>query len=59
MKKLIILIILAMTLVGCELLSSNYWNDVNNRRAERGRTCYERYDGTVYCKDTKQEKIYI
>jgi hypothetical protein len=53
MKKLILLIVLAMTLVGCELLSSNYWNDVNKRRAERGRTCYETRSGYVYCEDTK------
>ena len=45
------LVILAMTVVGCELFSPSYWNEVDRRRAERGVECYERYDGTVYCKD--------
>ena len=26
---------------------------VQERMAEKGTKCYERYDGTVYCKDTK------
>ena len=51
MKKIIMLVILAMTVVGCELFSPSYWNEVDRRRAERGVECYERYDGTVYCKD--------
>lgn len=45
------LVILAMTVVGCELFSPSYWNDVNSSREERGVECYKRYDGTVYCKD--------
>ena len=54
MKKIIMLIILAMTVFSCELFSPNYWNEVDKSRAARGRTCYERYDGHVRCEDTKQ-----
>lgn len=50
------LAILAMTVVGCELFSPNYWNEVNKSRAERGRKCYKYPSGNVYCEDTKQGK---
>ena len=53
MKKIIMLAILAMTVVGCELVSPDYWNRVDRRMEQKGTECYERYDGTVYCKDTK------
>ena len=51
MKKLILLVILALTTVSCELFSPSRWAEYEKDRAERGRTCYRRYDGTVYCKD--------
>ena len=53
MKKIIMLAILAMTVFSCELFSPNYWNEVDKSRAARGRTCYEKYNGNVYCEDTK------
>ena len=53
MKKIIMLAILAMTVVGCELFSPNYWNEVNKSRAARGRTCYKDQYGNVFCEDTK------
>ena len=46
MKKIIMLVILAMTTFSCSLL-----DEVNREDAERGVSCYRRYDGTVYCKD--------
>ena len=52
-KKIVMIIILAMTVVGCELLSSNYWDGVNERRRERGRTCYEDRYGNFYCVKNK------
>lgn len=53
LKKLFLIAIIALTTVSCELFSPSYWNDVNRRREERGRTCYEKYNGNVYCEDTK------
>ena len=53
MKKIIMLAILAMTVVGCELLSPTRWAEYEKDRAARGRTCYERYDGHVRCEDTR------
>ena len=46
MKKIIMLVILVMTTFSCSLL-----DEVNREDAERGVSCYRRYDGTVYCKD--------
>ena len=51
MKKIIMLAILAMTTFSCSLFDVDEWNEARQRRAERGVECYERYDGTVYCKD--------
>ena len=47
MKKIIMLIILVMTVVGCELFDSERWARINREDAERGVECYKRYDGTV------------
>ena len=48
MKKMIMLTILAMTVFSCSLL-----DEVNREDAERGRTCYKRYDGHVRCENTR------
>ncbi|EEX75498.1 hypothetical protein [Leptotrichia hofstadii] len=50
-KKILLLVILAMSVVGCELLSPSYWDRVNRDSAEREETCYRGADGIVYCKD--------
>ena len=57
MKKIIMLVILAMTVVGCELFSPSYWNEVDRRRAERGVECYEQY-GNMYCEDKYGNRTY-
>ena len=51
--KILILILVGLSVASCELLSPSYWNRVDQRMAEKGTKCYERYYGTVYCKDTK------
>ena len=55
MKKIIMLAILAMTVVGCELLDPAGWEKASEYRRERGRTCYKDQYGNVRCEDTKQE----
>lgn len=57
MKKIIILIILAMTLVGCSLFDVDEWNEARERRAERGRKCYETRSGYIYCEDKNGNRI--
>ena len=44
--KILILILVGLSVIGCSLL-----DEVNREDEERGRTCYERYDGHVYCED--------
>ena len=53
MKKIIMLIILAMTVVGCELLDPAGWNKASEYRRERRRECYRTSSGYFYCEDTK------
>ena len=50
------LTILAMTLVGCELLSPTRWAEYEKDRDARGRECYRTSSGYFYCEDTKQGK---
>lgn len=56
MKKIIMLTILAMTIVGCELLSPTEWSEYNKRREERGVRCYKQY-GNVYCEDKYGNRV--
>lgn len=58
MKKIIMLVILAMTVFSCELVSPDYWNRVDKRMEEKGTRCYKRYDGTVYCEDKYGNRTY-
>ena len=50
-KKILLMVILAMSVVGCELLSPKEWSEYNKRRAERGIRCYRRATGEAYCED--------
>ena len=51
MKKIIILLVLIMTIVGCELFDSNFWDEIHEEDRERGRTCYRYPSGNFYCED--------
>lgn len=48
MKKITMLVILAMIIFSCSLL-----DEVNREDAERGRTCYEDQYGNVRCENTR------
>ena len=50
-KKILLMVILAMSVVGCELLSPKEWKEYHRRKA--GETCYRYPSGNVYCEDTK------
>lgn len=47
------LVILAITLVGCELLDPNGWKEAKESMRNKGTECYETRSGYVYCEDTK------
>ena len=51
LKKLFLLVILALTTVSCELLSPSYWNKVSESRKNRGEECYRTSSGYFYCED--------
>ena len=57
MKKLLLILILAMSTVSCELFSKSYWDRVEKSRREEGRTCYKRADGIYYCKDKYGNRV--
>ena len=50
-KKILLLVILMMSVVGCELLDTKRWDRINREDAERGRKCYRDENGYFYCKD--------
>ena len=50
-KKILLLVILIMSVVGCELLDTKRWDRINREDAERGRKCYRDENGYFYCKD--------
>jgi len=51
--RVILMIIFGMSAVSCSLFDSNEWKEAHCRSVEHGRTCYERANGSIYCKDTK------
>ena len=57
MKKLIILVLLAMTTVSCSLFDPEEWNEARERREERGVKCYRQY-GNVHCEDRDGNRVY-
>ena len=52
------MIILAMSVVGCELFDAKRWDRINREDAERGVRCFERADGVYYCKDRYGNRTY-
>ena len=58
MKKIIMLVILAMTTFSCSLFDVDEWNEARERRAERGVKCYKYPSGNVYCEDKDGNSVY-
>ena len=56
-KKILLMTILVMSVVGCELLSPKEWSEYNKRRAERGVKCYRDSSGYFYCKDKYGNRV--
>jgi len=57
MKKLFLIVILALTTVSCGLLDPKLWDEARERREERGERCYKQY-GNVYCVDRNGNRLY-
>ena len=58
LKKLILIVILALTTVSCELFSPSYWNRVTESRRESGERCYRTRSGYYYCEDKYGNRYY-
>ena len=58
MKRIIMLVILAMMVFSCELLDPKGWERARQKEAERGVRCYKYRDGYVRCEDKYGNKVY-
>ena len=56
-KKILLLVIFAIAMVGCTAEDIAIWKDSDRRAAERGVRCYERADGIYYCKDKYGNRV--
>jgi len=57
-KKLILIVIFVMSVVGCSLLDNEAYQEMKQERRERGVRCYRRASGTAYCKDKYGNRVY-
>ena len=57
MKKLILIVLLGMTVVGCSAHDIALWKDSDRRMAERGVRCY-RENGYYQCWDRYGNRTY-
>lgn len=58
MKKLILIVILVMSVVGCSLLDNEAYQEMKQERRERGVRCYRRNTGEAYCVDRYGNRTY-
>ena len=58
MKRILLMIILTISVVGCSARDIELWKEAREDRIERGERCYKRSDGTVYCKDRDGNRVY-
>ena len=56
-KKILLLVILTMAIIGCSARDIALWKEADRRAAERGETCYRGADGIYYCKDRYGNRI--
>ena len=57
-KKILLMFILVMSVVGCELFDAKRWDRINREDAERGVRCYRRNTGEAYCVDRYGNRTY-
>ena len=57
-KKILLMVIIAMSVVGCELLDPKGWKEAEQKRKESGEKCYRRNDGVAYCVDKYGNRTY-
>ena len=50
-KKIFLMVILTMTVVGCSARDIALWKEAKQERIERGVKCYKDSSGYYYCED--------
>ena len=58
LKKIVLIVVLSMSVVGCTAHDMALWKDSDRRAAERGIRCYRLASGTAYCKDKYGNRVY-
>ena len=51
LKKIVLIVVLAMSVVGCTAHDMALWKEAKQERKERGVKCYRDENGYVYCED--------
>ena len=57
-KKILLIVILAMSVVGCSLLDNEAYQEMKQERKERGVKCYRDESGYAYCVDKYGNRTY-
>ena len=57
-KKILLMIILVMAMIGCTAEDIAIWKDSDRRMAEKGIRCYENENGYYYCRDKYGNRTY-
>ena len=58
LKKILLMVILAMSVVGCSLLDNEAYQEMKQERKERGVKCYRDESGYAYCVDKYGNRTY-
>ena len=56
-KKILLLVILTVSIIGCSARDIALWKESDRRAAERGETCYRDSSGYYYCEDRYGNRI--
>ncbi len=56
-KKILLMIILTVAIIGCSARDIALWKEADRRAAERGETCFRDSSGYYYCKDRYGNRI--
>lgn len=57
-KKILLLVILVMAIVGCTAHDMALWKEAKQERREEGRKCYRNENGYAYCVDRYGNRVY-
>ena len=56
--KILLLIMVAFSVVGCELFDSKGWREAREDMRKKGVRCYRKSNGNAYCEDRDGSRVY-